>query len=417
MIIATGADDRFAMPMAVALCSALAHTTERAVTILIVDGGVAPENRRRVEGTITGTSTAATVEWIDADRRSLDGLGVTPSFSQAAYLRLLVPDLLHDRTDRVIYLDSDLVVLRDLSDLWRADLCEHVALAVPDYSYPNLAHVDWAGTTYYDSDPDRPYCNTGVVVMNLPRWRERHISERAIEYMQRHPRWVRWADQDGINAVIGNGWGVLDDRWNVMLAGINSYGRRSIRSLSERRNAQRQLLQHPWVLHYTGPIKPWRFPHKTESTRRFFEQLQRTGWYGRVDRLDELMSHTWRLHAADNVWAQRLAASANELEALIPPGADLIVIDEAEWPDGLLEGRHTRPFLEANGRYAGIPADDATALYEFDRLRQDGAAFAVCAEGAFWWLEHFPRFSRQLRSFICLAQNDRFVAFDLRRRR
>jgi len=36
MIIATGADDRFAMPMAVALCSALAHTTERAVTILIV---------------------------------------------------------------------------------------------------------------------------------------------------------------------------------------------------------------------------------------------------------------------------------------------------------------------------------------------------------------------------------------------
>ena len=55
------------------------------------------------------------LEWVIPDLLHLTGMKTTESFSQAAYLRLLIPELLPD-IDRTIYLDSDLVVERDLGE-------------------------------------------------------------------------------------------------------------------------------------------------------------------------------------------------------------------------------------------------------------------------------------------------------------
>jgi hypothetical protein len=73
------------------------------------------------------------------------------------------------------------------------------------------------------------------------------------------------------------------------------------------------------------------------------------------------------------------------------------------------------PFLERDGQYWGLPADDATALQEFDRLRNTGATFMVFAWPAFWWLDQYPGLHAQLRAnFACALENERLVVFDLR---
>ena len=211
------------------------------------------------------------LEWVIPDLLDLTGMKTTESFSQAAYLRLLIPELLPD-IDRTIYLDSDLVVERDLGELSEIEMGDVPALAVRDYMYPSVSCLNWVGDTYQSRglSPNTPYLNSGVLVMNLQRWRTDGIAQDALGYMRDCQQFVRWADQDGINAVLAGNWGRLDDRWNVMLSAINSYGAFSGMSRSEMKQARRTLLNEAFILHFAGPVKPWRFAYKGRLQSRFF---------------------------------------------------------------------------------------------------------------------------------------------------
>jgi hypothetical protein len=81
----------------------------------------------------------------------------------------------------------------------------------------------------------------------------------------------------------------------------------------------------------------------------------------------------------------------------------------------IIEGFRTIPFTEHNGQYWGQPADDDTAIREFNRLHQRGASAIVFLWHTFWWLDHYVGFSDYLRQkFSCVLQNDYLIAFDLR---
>lgn len=117
-------------------------------------------------------------------------------------------------------------------------------------------------------------------------------------------------------------------------------------------------------------------------------------------------------------WAQKLCLVTQEIEALIPPNAMFILVDEARLGiSGLLATRRVVPFPERDGQYGGRPANDETAIRQFERLRQTGATFIVFAWPAFWWLDHYSRLHQYLRSeFSCVLENDRLIAFDLQSR-
>lgn len=114
----------------------------------------------------------------------------------------------------------------------------------------------------------------------------------------------------------------------------------------------------------------------------------------------------------------RQRAAAGDIARVVPPGDMVIVVDEAQWvASDLVGGRRCLPFLERNGEYWGAPADDETAVREFERLRTLGARFIVFGWPAFWWLDHYAGLSQHLRSrFPCVLDNERLIVFDLRAR-
>jgi glycosyltransferase involved in cell wall biosynthesis len=116
-------------------------------------------------------------------------------------------------------------------------------------------------------------------------------------------------------------------------------------------------------------------------------------------------------------WLTRIYLMARELSAIIPPDASWILADEGklENRDVPLPGRRPMPFPEHDGEYWGQPEDDETAVREFERLRQTGAAFMVFAWPAFWWLDYYEKLHHCLRArFSCTLANERVVVFDLR---
>jgi hypothetical protein len=115
-------------------------------------------------------------------------------------------------------------------------------------------------------------------------------------------------------------------------------------------------------------------------------------------------------------WKYLVKLATDELIAAIPPGEKLILVDQDEWGTSAhIAGRLRIPFLAREGEYWGSPPDDAAAIREFERLRQDGAGFMVFGWPAFWWLDYYPGLHGHLRSnFRCLLENERLVVFDLR---
>ncbi len=92
------------------------------------------------------------------------------------------------------------------------------------------------------------------------------------------------------------------------------------------------------------------------------------------------------------------------------------MVDETQWANEVFAERRPIPFLEKNGEYWGLPADDATAIHECERLRRAGASFIIFAPSSFWWLKHYTGLAHHLRShYVCAREENQIIAFDLRR--
>jgi hypothetical protein len=112
-------------------------------------------------------------------------------------------------------------------------------------------------------------------------------------------------------------------------------------------------------------------------------------------------------------WIMRLHQVPHDVATLIPPEKSFILVDDTQVK---IAGRRALPFLEKNGNNWGAPPDDAAAIGELERMRQRGADFLVFAWPAFWWFEYYPGFLSHVRSqFRCIFNNERILAFDLRR--
>jgi glycosyltransferase involved in cell wall biosynthesis len=113
-------------------------------------------------------------------------------------------------------------------------------------------------------------------------------------------------------------------------------------------------------------------------------------------------------------WDERIEIARDEIVAIIDPGKTFILVDEGEWGAEMAPERQVIPFLERDGCYWGVPADDRIAIEELERLRGKGAAFVVFGWPAFWWLDYFSGLREHLQSrYSCVLSNSRFVVYDL----
>ena len=117
------------------------------------------------------------------------------------YCRILLPHLLD--VPRLIYLDCDVLVFRDLSQLFDLELSPgKVLAAVPDSETLSLAE-DCTDDSRCDGIflAEGAYFNCGVMLMNLDELRKQDFFERAVEFLNRKSAYRFW-DQSAINFLL-----------------------------------------------------------------------------------------------------------------------------------------------------------------------------------------------------------------------
>ena len=271
VVIACGADDRYVQPLGVMLCSVLANLRAgQDVAIYVLDGGISAAGKARLLECWSGSRV--TPHWLPVEDSRFSGLPLWGRMPVSTYLKLLVPDLLPGHVERAIWLDCDLVALGDLSRLWESASEGRHLLAVQDQVVPFVSSRDGvAGYRELGLPGEAKYFNAGVMVIDLALWRRDDIPGRVLEHLRRYRERVVFWDQEGLNAVLAGRWAELDARWNYNVsAGLHR----------RRRTPGTSPDGQPWVVHFTGNLKPWVYEGGNPHHARYFEYLDRTPWAG-----------------------------------------------------------------------------------------------------------------------------------------
>lgn len=192
----------------------------------------------------------------DANRvRGLISKSIRQALDQPLnYARIYLADIIPAEVKRVIYLDSDLVMVDDISKLWSVDLRGKV-VAAPEYCHANFTayftQAFWSDPSLSKTFQGRKPCyfNTGVMVVDVEKWRQGRYTQKMEEWMviQKQKRIYRLGSLPPFLLVLAGNLQAIDHRWNQHgLGGDNTEGK--CRNL------------HPGpisLLHWSGKGKPW----------------------------------------------------------------------------------------------------------------------------------------------------------------
>ena len=117
------------------------------------------------------------------------------------------------------------------------------------------------------------FFNSGVMLINLPKWRELNIQQKLINYIDNHFDVMLRNDQDALNAVLHNDWLTLNPQWNTHL-----YFFTSPHLCRYNQGLLKKILKDPAVVHFTTQNKPWFYAVKHPFKGQYYKYLKLTEW-------------------------------------------------------------------------------------------------------------------------------------------
>jgi lipopolysaccharide biosynthesis glycosyltransferase len=228
-----------------------AHKADIVVFTVGVDGEVVEKTRRSLDplGIRIQAIDDHVFSAIDKDRLS------TTYTPLATFGRFFMEDLLPQSCRRIVYLDGDVVALRDPSKLIDAAVPEGRFAAAEDTIFYRQK-IGIGGTakgirSYFAGlglKPGSGYFNAGVFAVSRDTWKQ--ISREGYAYFLEHTDACKHFDQSALNAVVGDRRLRLSAKWNfqtqMKIWGVDSFVEPHICHFNR--------FPKPWM----GPCEPWR---------------------------------------------------------------------------------------------------------------------------------------------------------------
>jgi len=172
-------------------------------------------------------------------------------FSRAVFRRLFLAEILPSPIERIVSLDSDMLIVRPgLSRLADFDLGDRPLAAAYDMIFLMDFKGDALARRFQRSRRclglalDTPYFNAGLMAIDRASWRAGKLTERVTSALRREPKRYPFMEQDALNATLRGGFAPLSPRFNFMGDFFLLDLERTI---------------EPIVLHFVNAPKPWEF--------------------------------------------------------------------------------------------------------------------------------------------------------------
>jgi lipopolysaccharide biosynthesis glycosyltransferase len=254
--------------------------------IMVFDGGVSDRNKKFLEEIVKPNKNIS-IRYFDPEPMVKNmSLPTHMYFSRDIYYRLYIPEIFR-KFDRIVYIDSDVLIKEDIGKLFKTDLLEKSIGATHDFgmsasiafkilSLPKTGSLETKDylESYVGLKDIDAYFQSGVLLFDI---------NKSLKYMDKikdilSSGKVYWyPDQDILNEVYQGDVFFLDLKWNVFAdsGDRKTYlGKLPIDVVLTYFEAK----EKPFIVHFAGPKKPWKF-----STVDFFEEFwliaRETPWY------------------------------------------------------------------------------------------------------------------------------------------
>ena len=160
-------------------------------------------------------------------------------FTLTIFFRLFIADMFPEY-DKGIYLDSDIVVLSDVSELYNIDLGNNIIGACKDISIQDIPEIQYYSKNAIGKDI-KEYINSGILLLNLKMMREKGFSKKFLYLLNEYHFDSVAPDQDYLNAMCIGKVKFLDEVWDAMP------------------NDSKEPIENPKLVHYNLFAKPWHY--------------------------------------------------------------------------------------------------------------------------------------------------------------
>lgn len=228
---------------------------EKELDIYIISTGIGRTSRERLYASANIFNRKIHIIDFSDIRERFDYKIDTGKFDISAMGRLFIGELLPKEVERVLYLDCDTVILRSLGKLWRRKLHGKVLAAAAEPTVSEEMKKDIGiGASW-------KYFNSGVLLIDLNRWRRENIKNKILAYFETISRKSIFADQDAINGALAGRIALIPPEYNFFsnykywkyedLIAISPY----YKTVSRKRYEAAK--NHPAIIHFAGDERPW----------------------------------------------------------------------------------------------------------------------------------------------------------------
>lgn len=246
-------NEKYAPYLSVAIASLIANASlANDYTLYIFYNELADKTLDRLESQATSNAHIEPV-WVGEYVREINrDARVSAHISVEAYYRILIPKLLGEYK-KCIYLDCDIVLNEDIALLYAAGLDDNY-LAGAEELWMSAGDRDYA--LALQEGHDGFYFNSGVLLINIPRFIDDKLFDKFISYTRNGVRYPTW-DQDILNIITRKRKKRLDIGWNFQWVqfATNSYEHFSRKTFS----SYAHNFASPYLIHYNSEYKPWNY--------------------------------------------------------------------------------------------------------------------------------------------------------------
>lgn len=228
-------DNNYSPYCAVTIAS-ICHNTREFVNFYILDGGISNENKQNI-CKLKKVFNNFSIEFLETnlDKYFLN-FNIPQYLNLATYSRLLI-SILKPELEKVLYFDTDTVIMADIKELFETDM-EVYSIAAA-----------WDSTRkFYNNDTkevmelsdDYKYFNAGVLIIDIKKWIKDDVVSKLFEIYEKYNNKIPHADESLLNKYFDNNYKILDIKWNYL-----DYD--SVNSPEVK----------PAIRHFATPFKPW----------------------------------------------------------------------------------------------------------------------------------------------------------------
>lgn len=261
------------------------------VRFYVIDDDIELESKNLLRYSVKNSRMNTDVEFLKINKKFFKNLVTSDRIPETAYYRIAIPELFRGKNvERILYMDCDMIALNDISKLWDLEFNGAVMAAVEDAGFhQRLEKME------IEADSMR-YFNSGLMLINVEKWLKQNITKNVLKFIEENPEKLRFHDQDALNAILHDRWIALHPKWNAqgyIMAKAKQHP--TAQGEKEYEEARRK----PYIIHYSGHIKPWSEEFKGASKKYYEKYANMTAFrcvksfpkyplYARVQRNTEL---------------------------------------------------------------------------------------------------------------------------------